>query len=44
MNLRSYSAMIDKKYRPGGKSYLCVNDDSKLVVNAEYLIRLKERA
>ncbi len=35
--------MIDKKYRPGGKSYLCVNDDSKLVVNAEYLIRLKEK-
>lgn len=35
--------MVDKKYRPGGKSYLCVNDDSKLVVNAEYLARLKER-
>ena len=35
--------MVDKKYRPGGKSYLCVNDDSKLVVNAEYLAGLKER-
>lgn len=35
--------MVDKKYRPGGKSYLCVNDDSKLVVNAEYLARLKEK-
>ncbi len=35
--------MVDKKYRPGGKSYLCVNDDSKLVVNAEYLAKLKER-
>lgn len=34
--------MVDKKYRPGGKNYLCVNDDSKLVVNAEYLIKLKE--
>lgn len=35
--------MVDKKYRPGGKSYLCVNDDSKLVVNAKYLAGLKER-
>lgn len=35
--------MVDKKYRPGGKSYLCVNDDRKLVVNAKYLAGLKER-